>query len=105
MGCYADNEHWQKHAKSRRSGEADSKHNRQWKMEIRHGATPVRARLTGCVSRAQHFDLHRGVESPPGLLQLRGKRRAELALKAPHQRLAHRDILRWLNAKSGVPTT
>jgi hypothetical protein len=47
---------------------------------------------------AQHVGLrHR---CPPGLPQLRGKRRVELALKAPHQRLAHCDIVRWLNPKS-----
>ena len=55
--------------------------------------------------RAQHFVLHRGVECPPGLPQFRGKRRAELALKGPHQRLAHCDILRWLNAQYRVLTT
>jgi len=59
----------------------------------------------GLHSRAPHVELHCGVESPPGLPQLRGKRRAELALEAPHQRLAHCDILRWLNAKSGVLAT
>ena len=59
----------------------------------------------GLRGRTQHLDLHRGVERPPGLPQLRGKRRAELALKAPHQRLAHCGILRWLNAKSGVLAT
>ena len=49
---------------------------------------------------AQHVGLHHRVECPLGLPQLRGKRRAELALKAPHQRLAHSDIVRWLNARS-----
>jgi hypothetical protein len=35
------NEHWQKHAKTGCRGETDSKHNRQRKMKIRHGAIPV----------------------------------------------------------------
>src|SRR5258708_38277530 len=37
-----------------------------------------RLRLRG---RTSHLDLHRGVKRPPGRPQLRGKRRAELALK------------------------
>jgi hypothetical protein len=61
-----------------------------------------RLRLRG---RTSHLDLHRGVERPPGRPQLRGKRRAELALKAPHQRLAHCVIMRWPNPKSGVLAT
>jgi hypothetical protein len=47
--------------------------------------------------RTQHLGLHRGVERPPGFAQLRSKRCAELALEAPHQRLAQCGILRWLN--------
>jgi hypothetical protein len=51
-------------------------------------------------SDAQHVGLRHSVECPPGLPQLRGKRRVELALKAANQLLAHCDIVRWLNAKS-----
>jgi hypothetical protein len=59
----------------------------------------------GLYGRALHLDLHCGVECPPGFPQLRGERRTELAIKAPHQRLAHCDMLRWLNAKSGERAT
>jgi hypothetical protein len=59
----------------------------------------------GLRGRTSHLGLHRGVERPPGRPQLRGKRRAELALKAPHQRLAHCIIMRWPNPKSGVLAT
>src|SRR6478672_1214456 len=59
----------------------------------------------GQPGRTSHLDLHCGVERPPGRPQLRGKRRAELALKAPHQGLAHCVIMRWPNPKSGVLAT
>ena len=59
----------------------------------------------GLRASTQHCVLHRGVERHPGLPQLRGERRAELRLKAPHQRLTQCGILRWLHPKSGVLAT